>query len=76
MFMSNNHKHSTVFMLVYSGCQARADVVFLLDSSGSVGHVDFRRVKQFVHNLVSDLQIGRDKTRIGLVTYSSNSRYV
>ncbi|XP_060566778.1 uncharacterized protein LOC132725621 isoform X26 [Ruditapes philippinarum] len=56
-------------------CEARADIVFLLDSSGSVGHIDFRRVKQFVHNMVSDLQIGRDKTRVGLVTYSSNSRH-
>ncbi|XP_052234869.1 uncharacterized protein LOC127847186 [Dreissena polymorpha] len=56
-------------------CNARADIVFLLDSSGSVGHVDFRNVKQFVTRMVSDLQIGRDASRIGLATYSSKSRH-
>lgn len=56
-------------------CNARADVVFLLDSSGSVGHVDFRRVKQFAANMVSELSIGRDHTRVGLATYSSRSRH-
>ncbi|WAR09891.1 CO6A6-like protein [Mya arenaria] len=55
-------------------CNARADIVFLLDSSGSIGHKDFRRVKKFVHNMVSDLQIGKDASRIGLATYSSKSR--
>ena len=57
-----------------SGCNARADIVFLLDSSGSVGHVDFRRIKQFAANMVSELSIGRDHTRVGLATYSSRSR--
>ncbi|XP_052813421.1 uncharacterized protein LOC128240703 isoform X11 [Mya arenaria] len=56
-------------------CNARADIVFLLDSSGSIGHKDFRRVKKFVHNMVSDLQIGKDASRIGLATYSSKSRH-
>jgi uncharacterized protein YegL len=58
-----------------TGCEARADIIFLLDSSGSVGHADFRSVKEFVHRMVGDLQIGKDKTRVGLVTYSSQSRY-
>ena len=58
----------------FPGCDARADVVFLLDSSGSVGHADFRRVKQFAANMVSELSIGRDHTRVGLASYSSRSR--
>ena len=49
-------------------------MVFLLDSSGSVGHADFRRVKQFAANMVSELSIGRDHTRVGLASYSSRSR--
>ena len=59
---------------LFPGCDARADVVFLLDSSGSVGHADFRRVKQFAANMVSELSIGRDHTRVGLASYSSRSR--
>ncbi|KAL3854733.1 hypothetical protein ACJMK2_013983 [Sinanodonta woodiana] len=56
-------------------CDAKADVVFLLDSSGSVGHVDFRKVKDFAYRLIDDLNIGKDQTRVGLVAYSSRSRH-
>ena len=64
-----------LYEIHFPGCNARADVVFLLDSSGSVGHVDFRRVKQFAADMISELSIGRDHTRVGLATYSSRSRY-
>ena len=68
------HTRLIIYVMLFSGCNARADVVFLLDSSGSVGHVDFRRIKQFAANMVSELSIGRDHTRVGLATYSSRSR--
>ena len=33
-------------------CQTEADIAFLLDGSGSVSSQDFRRMKDFVKNLV------------------------
>ncbi|KAK3599021.1 hypothetical protein CHS0354_012500 [Potamilus streckersoni] len=56
-------------------CDAKADIVFLLDSSGSVGHVDFRKVKDFAYRMIDDLNIGKEHTRVGLVAYSSRSRH-
>ncbi|KAL5006010.1 hypothetical protein ScPMuIL_017168 [Solemya velum] len=55
------------------GCDAVADVVFLIDSSGSVGHHDFRKVKDFVHNMVEHLSIGKDNTRVSVATFSTRS---
>jgi len=60
-------------------CQsARADVVFLVDSSRSICGSDstcsnWRSVLNFVNSIVSQLNIGRDDTRVGFVRYSSSS---
>ena len=41
-----------------------ADLVFVLDSSGSLGVTNFKRVKQFVINVVNYLDIGVDYTKV------------
>ena len=46
------------------------DVVFVLDASGSVGSINFERMKDTVENIVSSLTIGEDKTRIAVVVFS------
>ncbi|XP_071318507.1 integrin alpha-M [Trachinotus anak] len=40
-------------------CRATADIAFLLDGSGSVSREDFRRMKEFVKNLVRSF-LGKD----------------
>jgi len=60
-------------------CQfARADIVFLVDSSRSIcaSHAtcsNWRSVLNFVNSIVNQLSIGNDNTRVGFVRYSSAS---
>ncbi|XP_053405850.1 collagen alpha-1(XII) chain-like [Mercenaria mercenaria] len=46
------------------------DIVFVLDSSGSVGEENFKIVKSFVKSVVGNLNIGQDNTRVGIITFS------
>ncbi|KAM9352972.1 collagen alpha-6(VI) chain-like [Symphorus nematophorus] len=48
-----------------------ADIVFLVDGSSSIGLTSFQEVRQFLRSVVSGLDIGPDKVRIGLAQYSS-----
>ncbi|EMP38900.1 Collagen alpha-1(XXII) chain [Chelonia mydas] len=54
-----------------AGCKnVHYDLVFILDTSSSVGKEDFEKVRQWVSNLVETFEIGLDKTRVGVVRYS------
>ncbi|KAM9296202.1 collagen alpha-1(XX) chain [Gastrophryne carolinensis] len=46
------------------------DIVLLVDSSWSVGRVNFRMVKNFLWGILSPLHISRDRIRVGLSQYS------
>ncbi|OWF38639.1 Collagen alpha-6(VI) chain [Mizuhopecten yessoensis] len=53
------------------GCKtSQADVVFILDSSGSEGQNNFQKELQFVSNFVNNVQIGPQNIQVGLVTFS------
>uniref|UniRef100_UPI00398ED833 matrilin-4-like n=1 Tax=Pristiophorus japonicus TaxID=55135 RepID=UPI00398ED833 len=57
---------------IEKGCVGKAlDLVFLIDSSRSILPADFERVKEFLNNILRFLDIGLDKTRVGLVLYGS-----
>ncbi|KAF6098972.1 hypothetical protein HJG60_003131 [Phyllostomus discolor] len=49
-----------------------ADIVFLVDSSTSIGPQNFRKVKNFLHSVILGLDIGKDQVRVGLAQYSDN----
>ena len=56
--------------------RARADIVFLVDSSRSICGSDascsnWRSLLSFVNSIVNQLNIGNDNTRVGFVRYSS-----
>ncbi|XP_053566419.1 collagen alpha-1(XII) chain isoform X2 [Bombina bombina] len=53
---------------------AVADVVFLVDGSWSVGRNNFKYILEFISSLVSAFDIAEDKTRVGVVQYSSDTR--
>lgn len=48
-----------------SGCQGFADVVILLDSSGSIGEENFRKQLDFVSGVVSSFQLSSGQARSG-----------
>uniref|UniRef100_A0A3B5MVY3 VWFA domain-containing protein n=1 Tax=Xiphophorus couchianus TaxID=32473 RepID=A0A3B5MVY3_9TELE len=49
-----------------------ADIVFLVDGSSSIGIPSFKQVRLFLQSIVSGLDIGPDKVRVGLAQYSTN----
>jgi len=45
-------------------------MVFVLDSSGSIGTANFEKVKRFVQDVINAFDIGFNKTRVGVIQYS------
>ncbi|KAG8516239.1 Collagen alpha-5(VI) chain, partial [Galemys pyrenaicus] len=57
------------------GCEdMKIDIMFLVDSSGSIGPENFEKMKNFMKNLSAKLQIGVDKTQIGVVQFSGDTK--
>ncbi|MCI4374056.1 hypothetical protein PGIGA_G00001650 [Pangasianodon gigas] len=57
---------------VPQGCKANlADIVFLVDSSGSIGDAVFLKVKQFLHTFIMGLDVKPDKVRVGVAQFSN-----
>lgn len=52
------------------------ELVFVVDSSESVGPENFEIIKNFVNALVDRVTVGRNATRIGLVLYSLEVKLV
>ncbi|KAM5291862.1 LOW QUALITY PROTEIN: collagen alpha-5(VI) chain-like [Ctenodactylus gundi] len=56
------------------GCEdLKADIMFLVDSSGSIGPTNFETMKTFMKNLLAKIQIGAN-TRIGVVQFSDYNK--
>ena len=53
-----------------------ADLVFLLDSSGSVGYDHFRYLVNFVHDFVTALKIDEGHHRVGLMVYNDATNVI
>ena len=52
------------------------DMVFVLDASGSIGSSNFERMKQTLVDIVSELSIGPDTTRVAVVVFSSSANLI
>lgn len=50
-----------------------ADIVFLVDSSSSIGVDNFEEIRKFLRSFILGLDIGPDKIRIGLAQYSDET---
>uniref|UniRef100_A0A4W4GRR3 Collagen, type XXVIII, alpha 2a n=1 Tax=Electrophorus electricus TaxID=8005 RepID=A0A4W4GRR3_ELEEL len=64
-----------LYIYIYIGCGIKCkerpmELVFVIDSSESVGPENFEIIKDFVTALVDRVTVGRNATRIGLVLYS------
>ncbi len=63
----------TILFVVLSVCQNVAyDIVFIVDSSGSVGPANFELAKRFVGDVISRLDIGSSATRVGVIDYADS----
>ena len=52
-----------------------ADIVFLLDSSGSVGSSNFQKQKDFVARFAQSFDIGPNNVQIGVETFATSPRH-
>lgn len=52
-----------------SDCREGSDVVFLMDSSSSVGHTNFNHQRNFVNSVIRKLNVDGGQTRVGVVSY-------
>lgn len=50
-----------------------ADIVFIVDESGSIGTNNFNLIRHFLHHIVSGLDVKPDSVRVGLVLYNDKS---
>lgn len=48
-----------------------ADIVFMLDSTNTIGKAHFKSVKHFALNIVNDFDVADNATRIGVITFST-----
>jgi collagen type VI alpha len=53
------------------GCLHKADVVFMIDSSTSVGSENFQKTQNFLKNIITNMDVGHDKVQVGVMQYSS-----
>ena len=65
----------TLFNILSTECgRIQIDIIFLLDTSSSMGRQDFATMKEFVKHFVSKVDITGGKTRVGIFTFNSNTR--
>ena len=62
------------YLFVYFvDCSGLLDLVFVLDSSGSITFKRFNVVKNMVIAIVNELDVRIDRTRVGLIYWSNNA---
>lgn len=59
-----------VLVFLFLDCDGGdADVVIILDTSGSIGSRNFKQVTTFVVNVISGLNIEGGRIRVGVMTF-------
>ena len=59
-----------------SVCEVNTDIIFVIDSSGSIGESDYRNVLDAVNNYVAELKIGREDNQVGLIIFSDDAMII
>jgi len=62
-----------VVFVYFADCSGLLDLVFILDSSGSITRERFELVKKIVISTVNELDVRMDRTRVGLIYWSNNA---
>ncbi|XP_010770828.1 collagen alpha-6(VI) chain-like [Notothenia coriiceps] len=47
-----------------------ADIVFIVDGSGSIGTPNFQLIRSFLHSIVNGLEVSPSRVRVGIVMYN------
>ncbi|GAA6096982.1 collagen alpha-4(VI) chain isoform X1 [Tachysurus ichikawai] len=54
--------------------EAKADIVFLVDGSASIGLKNFQQIREFLMSVVNNFDIAPNKVRVGMVQFSDTPR--
>ena len=54
-------------------CAAKADIAFILDSSGSIGQTNYNKMLDFVKDVVNQFDIGSNKIRVATEIFSDRT---
>ncbi len=68
------HYHNYIDTFIFTDSTKKIDVVFVLDSSGSIQHENFHYLLEFTSEIIRGLNIGSDYTRASVVTFSNNAQ--
>jgi Mg-chelatase subunit ChlD len=58
---------------IQAACSSGADILFILDASGSIGYSNFTKIKEFLVTLILALDLEGGKIRVGVLTFSNNA---
>ena len=64
------------YHVLSAGPSAEADLVFLVDSSASVGAENFYNEIRFIRKLLADFTVSHNTTRVVVITYSSVNQVI
>lgn len=62
-------------VLTFDCTGKKADIFFLVDSSFSINQNNFQKEMEFVHSIIEMLDIGPNKTRIGVMSFSEVTKF-
>lgn len=54
-------------------CRVNTDVMFVLDSSASIGSLNYQTVRDYAYNFTEGLLNGNTDSRVGVILYSDNA---
>ena len=52
------------------------DLLFIFDSSGSIGEINFARARNFLVNIIRDLDVENGQVKVSLIQFSTNANVV
>ncbi|XP_048581312.1 uncharacterized protein LOC5512067 isoform X7 [Nematostella vectensis] len=55
-------------------CQGKVDLAFIVDSSGTIGPMNWKLIKGFIISLAKEFDIGEDGARIAVISYSTDAK--
>ena len=70
-FFSDAHNQCISLPSLGSGCSVIADVIIALDASGSVGSLNFERVRAFAKRFAEQFVVRSNAVRVAVVTFAS-----
>ena len=59
---------------MHAVCRVPTDVMFVLDSSGSIGEESYQRMREYTFNYTEGLLNGNSDSRVGVILYSRSAR--